>query len=155
MSLYTVSTGKLTLAESAEHSLILINPEKVAVKVRQLDISLGASAAVEEVQFDLYRVTTLGTPEGETATPALVIEDGSTATSPALIAKASEKGFKKEPTSVTVIASYLVQPLGGLFSLPFPFGAEPVTKQGGSRIGIRYSSPAVKPTCIVQLWFEE
>ncbi len=155
MALYTVSTGKLTLTESATKSLILLNPVTVSIKVRQLDISLAASAAAEEIQFDLYRVATLGTPEGEAATPALADERDGAATSSALIAKASEGGFKKEPTAVTLLASYLLQPLGGVISIPLPYGAEVVTKLAGARLGVRYVSPAVKPACIGTLWFEE
>lgn len=156
MALFTVSTGKLTLTESATKSLILLNPATVSIKLRQLDISIGASAAAEEVQFDLYRVGTLGTPEGEAATPVIADNLGGAATTTALIAKASEGGFKKEPTAVTAIASYLIQPLGGIISIPFPFGAEPACALAGARMGVRFTTPgSVKPACIATAWFEE
>jgi hypothetical protein len=155
MGIYAVTTGKLTLAAAATKSLILITPVN-ATKLRQLDISLGAAAAAEEVEFDLYRVNALGAPEGEAATPELIDERDTAASDSALIAKASENGFKKEPTSVKVIAPYLIQPLGGLLSMPFPYGAEPGAAKGGKPIGLRYTTPAgVTPTCIATLWFEE
>lgn len=150
MALYTVPTGKITLTEAVTKSLILVNPATVSIKLRQIDISLGASAVSEEIQFDLYRVTELGSAAGTATTPQLADERDGAATSSALTA------LTTEPTKVNVLASYLVQPLGGLFTLPFPFGGEVASKLAGARIGLRYTAPAsVKPSCAAQLWFEE
>lgn len=155
-ALYTVLTGKLTLTEAATKSLILINPATIALTLRQIDISLGAASGSEEVQFDVYRATAIGAPEGEAATPTPADEKDGPATSSALIGKPAEGGFKKEPTTALVIASYLIQPFGGLFSIPFPYGSEIRTKLAGQRIGLRYVTPAsVKPACIAAVWFEE
>ena len=150
MALYIVPTGKVTLTETATKSLILVNPATVGIKLRQIDVALGAGAVSEEVQFDLYRVTELGSAAGAATTPQLADERDGAATSTALTI------LTTEPTKVNVLASYLVQPLGGLFSLPFAFGAEVASKLAGARIGLRYTTPAsVKPSCVAQLWFEE
>jgi hypothetical protein len=150
MALYTVPTGKTTLTESATKSLILINPQTNSIKVRQLDVSLSASAAAEEVQIDLYRVETIGSAAGAATTPQLADERDGAATSSALTI------LTTEPSAVKVLASYFVQPLGGFISIPFPYGAEVVSKLAGARIGIRYTTAAsVKPPCVAQLWFEE
>lgn len=150
MALYTVPTGNVALTAAATKSLILINPAIIAVKIRQLDISLGQTAAAEEVLFDLYRVETIGPAAGAAATPQPSDERDAASTSSALI------NLTSEPTAVKVLASYLVQPLGGLLSIPFNFGAEVGSKLAGARLGLRYTTPAaVTPKCVAQLWFEE
>ena len=148
--LYTVSNGSVALTASATKSLILLNPTTVAIRLRQIDISLGQTAAAEEVLFDLYRVETIGPAAGAAATPQPADEKDAAAVSSALI------NLTSEPTAVKVLASYLVQPLGGLLSIPLNFGAEIASKAAGARLGLRYTTPAaVTPKCVAQLWFEE
>lgn len=148
--LYVVNSGETTLEAAKKKSLILINPATIAIKLRQLDISLGASAAAEEVLFELYRVETIGSAAGAATTPQLANEKDSAATSTALTI------LTTEPTAVKVIAAYLIQPLGGFFSIPFPYGAEVGSKSGGARLGLRYTTPAaVAPKCVTNIWFEE
>lgn len=150
MALYIVTSGKVTLTSAATKSLILINPATAAIKVREIDISLDGSTAATGVQFDLYRVATLGSPAGTTATPAQADERDIAAQSTALSA------LSAEPTSVTVLASWYLQELGGMLTLPFPFGAEPIGKGGGARIGLRYvTASGVTPDCLANIWFEE
>jgi hypothetical protein len=156
MSLYVVSTGKRTIKENATTTLLLVTPGAVAIKVRQFDIALGSAGVAEELQFDVYRVETLGTPEGEAYTPLAADERDGAANAAAKILETGKEVFKKEPTAVKVLASYLIQPLGGLFSVPFPYGGEVGTKVSGAGIGIRAVTPVgVKCTGIVNLWFEE
>lgn len=151
MALYTVTTGKVTLTAAATKSLILIDPVSVSIKVRKVVVSLDASAVAAGVQFDLYRVSTIGTPAGTTATPALCDERDSAATSTALTV------LTAEPTAVTVIDSIYVQPLGGLYADWQPYGAEGVVaKSAGARIGLRYTTPTgVTPDCLATVYFEE
>lgn len=148
--LYVVSSGETTLEAAKKKSLILINPATAAIKLRQLDISLGAAAAAEEVLFEVYRVETIGAAAGAASTPQLANEKDAASLSSGLII------LTTEPTAVKVIAPYLVQPLGGLVSIPFPYGAEIGSKAGGARIGVRYTTPTgVAPKCVANLWFEE
>lgn len=150
-ALYTVSTGKVTLTAAATKSLILLAPgANVRVKLRAVTISLDASAAAAGVQFDLCRATTLGSPTGTTGTVVLTDEQDSAAQSTALTA------LTAEPTTYAIIDSIYLQPLGGAYKDWFPYGAEVATKQGGQRIGLRYTTAAsVTPDCIATFWFEE
>lgn len=152
MALFVVPIVATALTAEKTKSLILLEPgAAVEVKLRQLDISLGAAAVSEEVQIDIYRVETIGTPAGTGPTaPQLANEMGSAAQSKALTI------LTTEPTAVKVLASYMVQPLGGLFSMPLPYGSEIIAKPGGARLGVRYVTPAgVAPKCLANLWFEE
>ena len=150
MALYVVTTGKLALTANATKSLALVNPATPAFKVRQIDISLDGSAAAAGVQFDVYRVVTIGSAAGTATTPGLADERDIAAQSSALTA------LTTEPTTVSVLASYYLQPLGGFVVLPFPFGAEVIGKGGGNRIGVRYVTPSgVSPDCLLNFWLEE
>lgn len=150
MRLYTVPTGEITPEEAKTKSLILVNPATIAVAIRQLDVSIRAKEALDEIRFDLYRVNAIGTPAGTSTTPISADARDAAATSTALTA------LTTEPTSVFVIASYFIQPFGGVLSIPFPFGAEPVAAAGGARIGLRYTTPSgVKPPMAAQFWIEE
>lgn len=152
MALYVASLGgtKSALTAASTKSLILLNPSGPQIKLRKVAVSLDASAAAAGVQFDIYRTSTLGTPAGSTGT--LVQADVSTqaATTASLI------NLSAEPTSVTVLSSFFVQPLGGFYADWFPFGAEFIGAAAGARIGLRYTTPAgVSPDCLAELWFEE
>lgn len=149
MSLFVIPTGETTLTESATKSLILLAPGAREVKLRQIDISVAAKEAIEEVRFEIYRVETIGAPAGTAATPQLANETDGAALAAALTL------LTTEPTAVKVLASYLLQPLGGVISIPFPYGAEICSKASGARIGLRYITPTVKPKCAANLWFEE
>lgn len=147
--LYVVRTGELTLTESATKSLILIAPQGNIAKLRQIDISLAATAAQEEILFQLYRVETIGTPTGTAKACEPCEEYSPAAAATALTA------LTAEPTAVKVLADWLVQPLGGMISIPFPFGGEVAAKAVGARLGLRYISKTSKPLCAANIWFEE
>lgn len=150
MALYCIPTGKVTLTANATKSLILVNPAVVTFKVRSIEISLDAAAAAAAVQFDLYRVTTIGTPAGTTGVEWAADERDVAAQSTSLTA------LSTEPTAVSVGPSFYVQPLGGWQVYPFPFGAEVIGKGVGSRLGVRYVTPAgVSPDCLLNFWIEE
>jgi hypothetical protein len=95
-------------------------------------------------------VSTLGSPAGTTATPWQSDERDHAANATALI------NLSAEPSAYTVLPGYYLQPLGGLYTLPLPYGREIIGKAGGFAIGIRYTTPAaVAPNIIANLWFEE
>lgn len=151
MALYTVPTGKVTLTAAATKSLILVNPATVSIKVRKVVISMDATTAAAGVQFDLYRVVTIGSATGASTTPVLTDERDGAATSTALTT------LTTEPTTVTVIDSVYLQPLGGVYIDWQPFGAEGlVAKLAGARLGLRYTTAAsVTPDCLATFYFEE
>jgi hypothetical protein len=150
MALYSVRTGKVTLTSGATQSLLLLNPAVVNVKVRGVSVSLDGSAGAAAVQFDLYRTSTVGSPAGTAVTPAQGYEADGAAQSSCLSV------LTTEPSAVTVLDSWYVQPFGGLAVLQWPFGAEPVGKGGGNRVGVRYVAPSgVTPDCLCAVWFEE
>lgn len=149
-AVYTVPSGKVTLTAAATKSLILINPATVAIRLRKVVVSLDASAAAAGVQFDIYRVTTVGSAAGTSTTPLLANEADGAATSTALTV------LTTEPTTVSVIDSFYVQPLGGYFVDWAPYGAEIASKLAGERLGLRYTTASgVTPDCLATLWFEE
>lgn len=150
MPLYSVRSGKVTLTSAATQTLLLLDPAVCNVRLRQVTFSFDGSAAAAGVEMDVYRTTTVGTPAGTAVTPAQAYEADPAAQSSCLAA------LTAEPTSVVVLDSAYVQPFGGLFFWQFPFGAEPVGKGGGNRLGVRYSAPSgVTPDCLTTLWFEE
>lgn len=148
MALYVANAAKTALT-SGTKTILLLNPVTDSFIIRQIDISMDATAASAAVQFDLYRVATVGTPAGTSVTPALADERDTTS-----ITTTALSWLSAEPTTVTVLASYFVQPLGGLFVLPFPYGAEVIGKPAGNRIGLRYVS-TVTPNCLANIWFDE
>lgn len=150
MALYTITTGKLTLTAAATKSLILVNPASPSFKLRCKVCSLDASAAAAGVQFDVYRTNTLGSPAGTSTTPALTDPGDVAALSTALTA------LTVEPTSVIVLSSFYLQPLGGLYPDWQPYGAEIKAAGGGARIGLRCTTASgVTPDVLAEFWIDE
>lgn len=149
MALYTVPI-KTQLTASSNKTLILVNPITVSIKIRQIDVSLDNAAATPGVQFDIVRCAV----GGGVSTPFVPIKvderDGAATSTVATI-------YTTEPTAVpAIIASYYVQPLGGLLPLPFPYGSEIIAAKTGFGIGLRYTTAAsVTPDVVAQIWFEE
>lgn len=149
MALFSVPTGKVTLSSASTKSLILLAPTPKCT-LRKITISLDGSAAAAAVEFDLYRVVTLGSPTGTSTTPLLADPSTQAAGSSALTA------LTAEPTTVSVLDAEYVQPLGGLLADWQPFGAEVIAAASGSRVGLRYvTASGVTPDCLATFWFEE
>lgn len=147
---FVVTTGSLALTASATKSLILLAPGTPEAKITQLDISMNATAVSPEVQFDLYRVTTLGSPAGTSTTPLLLDAVQQAAATSALTA------LTTEPTTVVPLYSYFLQPLGGVLVIQYPLGREPTMTTAGARWGLRYVAPAgVSNNAIANITFEE
>ena len=147
---FATTTGKLTLTAAATKSLILLNPVTNRMVITEISLSLDASAAAAGVQFDLYRVTTVGSAAGTTGTQSALDPATQSATTTSLTA------LSTEPTTVVVLDSWYIQPLGGLILIQYPLGREPVGAAAGSRLGIRYTTAAsVTPDCLATVWFEE
>ncbi|WP_019059952.1 hypothetical protein [Streptomyces prunicolor] len=148
---YTVTTAKITLTASATKSLILLAPGTPGLRLTELGVSFDGSSALTGVQIDLYRVATLGSPAGSSATPAKLTDDSTpAATATALTA------LSTEPTSVTILRSWMVSPFGGLLALQEVLDREVGAITSGARLGLRYTTAAsVTPGCVAYMGFTE
>lgn len=147
---FSVNTGKITLTASATKSLILLDPVTNQFVLTEISVSLDASAAAAGVQIDLYRTNTLGTPAGTTAVLNKLDPNSQAATTTGLTA------LTTEPTSIFILDSWYLQPLGGLIVVQYPLGREPLAAAAGARLGLQYATPAsVTPDCVATVWFEE
>ncbi|MFI1535565.1 hypothetical protein [Streptomyces anandii] len=146
-----MTTAKITLSASSTKSLILLAPGSPGLRLTEVGVSMDGSAAAQGVQIDLYRVATLGSPAGSSATPAkLTDENAPSASASALTA------LTTEPTSVTILRSWMVAPFGGLFGMQEVLDREVGAASSGARIGLRYTTAAsVTPGCVAYLSFTE
>ncbi|MCX5285678.1 hypothetical protein [Streptomyces sp. NBC_00198] len=148
---YTVTTAKITLTASATKSLILLAPGTPGLRLTELGVSFDGSSALTGVQIDLYRVATIGSPAGTTTTPAkLTDENATSAVATALTA------LTTEPTSVTILRSWMISPFGGALVLQEVLDREVGAITSGARLGLRYTTAAsVTPGCVAYLGFTE
>lgn len=148
---YSVTTAKITLTASATKSLILLAPGALGFRGSELSVSFDGSTAATGVQIDLYRVATIGSAAGGAATPAkLTDENGPAALTSALTA------LTTEPTTVTILRSWMVAPYGGLFGMQEVLDREVNAGSSGARIGLRYTTGAsVTPGCVAYMSFVE
>lgn len=136
MAIFTAYDQR-ALAANTTKSLILLIPA-VKIVLTHVDISMDASAAAAGVRFDLYRVTTLGSPSGSNFTPVKT-HPGDSASG--LTTTNCRVNLTAEPTTVEVIQSWYVQPFGGLLPLDAVLDREIVGPASGSGIGLRYVNP--------------
>ena len=142
----------MALSAGATKSMVLINPVTNNAKIIGDDISFDSGSALTAIRFDLYKVTTLGSPAGTSATLDVMDDtDPVAATCTALTA------LSAEPTTVAAIHSGFIQPIGGGVPQPLlPNGREYKLKGGGSRWGIRLITPSgVSPNCCLNIQIEE
>jgi hypothetical protein len=147
---FVMTTGKITLTAAATKSLWLLNPVTNQASLIQIDVSMDASSVVAGVQLDLYIVTTIGSAAGTTGTVNKINSTTQAATTTGLT------NLTVEPTAVNVLASWYLQPVGGLYTIQFPLGREPLLTAAGARWGFRAITPAsVSPDVISNVWWEE
>lgn len=151
ISIYGIASGVVALSASATKSIWIANPVTDGFVARQISISFDAATPVVAPKVDLYRVVTLGSAAGSTAT-IVKINDPNSAT-------ASTTGLvviTTEPTTVEILETYYLQPAGGLYTLQYPLGSEPGAVAAGQRIGIRVTTATgVTPNCLSYLQFQE
>lgn len=147
---YVYTSGKVTLAAAATKSLLLVKPAATrGLRLIGVDISFDGSAAAAGVQVDLYRTTATTAPTGTAVTGQVMDESTASPLSTGL-------GTITVEPSLTVLASWLVQPLGGLLPLQLPLGREFGAKAGGQYIGVRVTTPSgVNPDVVVNMYVEE
>lgn len=148
---YVIQTGSVALSGNATKSLILINPATVGFRITELGISFDQSSSATAVRVDLYRVVTIGSAAGGTAT---IVKANSP--SDAAAQSTGLTALTTEPTTVEILRSWFIQQFGGLLVLPFPLGREPAAAGTGQRLGLRAITPAsVTPNTVAYLEFEE
>ena len=148
---YAVQTFGL-LSSGSTKTLILLGPSgNVGFKLVELGISMNNTVtSAEPVRFDIYRVTTLGSPAGSGVSYGAL--DGNVETGQA----SATVNLTTEPTAVSIMQGWFVQPNSGLFVEQWPLGREFVAPASGQRLGIRYTTPTnVAPTAYVYVNFEE
>jgi hypothetical protein len=146
-----VTTAKITLTSAATKSLILLAPGTPGLRLTELGVSCDGSTAAQGVQIDLYRVATLGSPAGSSATPAKLTDDNAPAASATALTALSA-----EPTSVTILRSWMVAPFGGLLALQEVLDREVGAITSGARLGLRYTTASgVTPGCVAYMGFTE
>lgn len=152
MALYSTRTGSVALTAASTKSLWLLNPVTDFFVIAEISVALDASAAAAGVGIELYRVTTLGSPAGTTATFTKVnnIADAATPTTTGLV------NLTTEPTAVEVLADWFLQPFGGLLDIQYPLMREAKAAAAGARLGLRYTTAAgVSPNCRAYVWYDE
>lgn len=151
VSIYSIQTGSVALSASATKSMWLANPVTDGFVARQISISFDSNAAVVAPRVDLYRVITIGSAAGTTATVVKYNDPNSAAASTTGLT-----ALTTEPTTVEILESYFLQPAGGLYTIQYPLGSEPGVVAAGQRMGLRVVTAAsVTPNCVSTLLFQE
>lgn len=149
---YTVRTGSVALVANTTKSVFLIPPGAAGkFNIVELSIAHEASASALPVAWELYEVTTLGSPAGTNFTPVKVNrENAATAqTGTCLI------NLSTEVTAVEVIKDWTLQPFGGLLVMQYPLGREVQSQVATTkRIGLRYVNPASGTTTNYRVYVE-
>lgn len=149
MALYTLRTAAVALTASSTKSLWLVNPAGPRVRLVEMGISMDGSTAAAGLAFELYRVNTLGTPAGTTATINKYYSGDGTASTTGL------HTLTTEPTSVDPFEEWYLSPFGGMLVKQWPLGREPIMAAAGARMGLRYISGTSPPNCRTYVIFEE
>ena len=124
-----VSTG--AIAAGGVKSAWLLNPVTHRGKLQEVWLSFGAVAAQPDIAFELYRVTSLGSPAGTTAT---ISQDDPNDDAPVWTALSA---LTTEPTTVQPIREGHLSVVQGLLVVFFPYVSEIRLDAGGARLGCR------------------
>lgn len=149
---YAVYLPSTTLTANATKSLILLNPAVTGITLVEFGVSIdNVTTNAEPVLVEVYRVSAIGTPAGTTGTLNALDEAFEASPNSALT------NLTTEPTTVSVLAGYFVQPNSGLLVIQWPLGRELLrTKAAGNRIGLRYTTVAgVNPKAVAYTIHEE
>lgn len=146
---YGTQTGSVALSASATKSLILLNPATSKIRLKYFGFSFDGAVPGVPIRWDLYRVTTLGSPVGTTATIIKNDPDEAAADTTGLT------NLTTEPTAVEIWDSGFTTPYNGMYYLQFPLGDEFVADAAGNRIGLRVVTPAgVSPNGVASMQWE-
>jgi hypothetical protein len=135
---YSVTSGT-ALAASATQSMWLLDPVTNPVTICEIGVSFNSSSALTSFEVDLYVTTAVGTPAGSTpATVKWMDQNAPGATTTAL------GPLTSEPSTVSKLCSWYIQPFGGTWTIQYPLQREPGTQSGGTanRLGLRVTTPS-------------
>lgn len=139
------------MTAASTKSVILANPTTDGLRLTRVGFSVDGSAAAAGIGVELYRVTTIGSPAGTTATLVKYSDPNSSASGVTGLVNLSA-----EPTAVEVLEDWFISPFSGLLVIDDPLGREPGAAAAGARIGLRYVSPAaVSPNYRAYFLYEE
>lgn len=149
---YSVTSGT-ALATASTHSLWLLDPVTNPITICELGVSFDANAAQTAFEVDLYVVTSVGSAAGSTpATVKWMDQNAPNATTTAL------GPLSTEPTTVSKLCSWYIQPFGGTWTIQYPLQREPGTQAAGTtnRLGLRVITPAAgTANCFSYVVWEE
>lgn len=129
---YSCYTGAYTLGSAQSKSAWLVNPVQASVAIIEIGISMdNVTTNAEPVKCELYRVTTIGTPTGTTGI-INALDEAYEASSTTVLTQ-----LTAEPSAITNICGWYIQPNSGLIVIQYPLGREPRAKAAGARLGLK------------------
>jgi hypothetical protein len=153
VGIYSVATGPVALTAATTQSMWLLDPVTKGICLTEIGVSFDASATSTAIRVETYVVTSLGSPAGTAGTIVKWIDQNlAAATTTALTA------LSAEPTTVTALQQWYVQPYGGTLVVQQPLGREPGAAAAATtnRLGLRCITPSgVSPNCVAYVVFQE
>jgi hypothetical protein len=144
----TGGTVALAAAATAKTILNVIAASDKIITLTEFGIAFdGTTASEKPILVELCRSTQAGAGTKTDVTPVQV--RGQAITSGATAAK----GYTAEPTTLTAVREWLVDPNKGLFVMPFPQGREVETLLGDGlclRMTIQTGGAAVNARCYME-----
>lgn len=116
-------------------SVIAASGKPIVVPQFKIDFD-GVTAAAEPVLVELMRSTQAGAGTSSAVTPRR--KRGPTT---ATVAATAAKTYTAEPTVLTLIEDYAVDPYKGMFVIQYPLGREPDAIDGAALL-LRLTAPA-------------
>ena len=141
MALCSLVAGSIALSASTTKHLWLLNSPATtgrAIKPTRLHLGFDGSAAVPSITWQLYRVTTLGSPVGSTGT---IVKYGDP-TNPNTPPTTALINLTTPPTAFEILEENFLTPFGGTMIIDFPDGKEPMGVASGQRMGLLVIVPA-------------
>lgn len=135
MALLGCSSGAIALsASTTKHMWLLSSPATTGKIIKPTKIHLGfdGSSALPSIRWQLYRVTTLGSPAGTTGT---IVKYGEAATSANTPVTTALVNLTTGPTAFEILEENYLTPFGGTLIMDFPDGKEPWGPASGNRLG--------------------
>ena len=152
---YAVQVNGFGLTAGNVNTIWELNPVTNPFTICEFAVSCNASVSSLPVQIDLYTSASVGSSAGNSAS---VRSLGSTTTTSTTTARS---GFTVEPNPSTkqLVASWMLQPFGGILDIQYPLGREQGAIGGATttgRIALQATAPAGTTLNVWSyVWFEE
>jgi hypothetical protein len=143
-----ITADQALAAATAETIMSVVNASGGVVTVTQFGVSFdGVTAAAEPVTIELGLCDQTSAGTNSDGTPVQIY-------GPTRTAQADFKhSFTAEPSTITVIGSWLVHPQTGI-TVQFPLGREPIQSTTADAILVRCTAPAIV-NVRGHIWWEE